>query len=74
MPYTNGEWKLMINKHICDFCGNYIYEPNEDVPITILELPDGSIYFFDNEDCLWEFVKEHTLEGWVNSKGSIDRD
>lgn len=60
-------------KHVCDCCGNYIYDDYEEVPIYLLEFPND-LFFFCSEGCLWEFVKEHTLEGWVNPKGSIDRD
>lgn len=60
-------------KHVCDHCTNYIYDDYEEVPIYLLEFPND-LFFFCSEDCLWEFVKEHTLDGWVNPKGSIERD
>lgn len=59
--------------HYCEWCGNRIHDPDEEVPIYILELPND-LLFFCSDDCLWDFVKDHTLEGWVNPKGSVDRD
>ena len=48
--------------HYCEWCGNRIHDPDEEVPIYILELPND-LLFFCSDDCLWDFVKDHTLEG-----------
>lgn len=59
--------------HHCDFCGNRLEQLEDEVPISILALPCGDILFFCCEDCLWDFVKDHTEDAYINSNGVVER-
>lgn len=63
----------MIRFTYCSSCGNRLEDANDEVPIEILNFEDGNIYFFCCEDCLWEFVKEHTVGAYINPNGSIEQ-
>ena len=60
--------------HYCDCCGNNLEDPNEEVGIVILELPNSDIFFFCSEDCMDDFIREHTVCATLYSNGSVDRD
>lgn len=60
--------------HYCDYCHNRIDDPNEEVPITMLKLPCGDIFFFCGEDCLWDFINEYSTWGYLLPSGAIEEE
>jgi hypothetical protein len=60
--------------HYCDCCGNYLEDPNEEVGIVILELPNSDIFFFCSEGCMDDFIREHTVYATLYNNGLVDRD
>jgi hypothetical protein len=58
-------------KHFCDYCNSYINDSYDEVPITILELPNETLIFCDY-DCLRKYINELTIEKYVNYNGDID--
>lgn len=63
----------MTNHKYCDFCGNILDCYEDEIPISILTLPCGHIMFFCCIDCLWDFVKDHTEDAYINSNGVVER-
>ena len=63
----------MTNHKYCDFCGNILDCYEGEIPINILALPCGHIMFFCCIDCLWDFVKDHTEDAYINSNGVVER-
>ena len=60
--------------HYCDYCHNRIDDPKEEVPITMLKLRCGDIFFFDSEDCLWDFINEYSTWGYLLPSGAIEEE
>lgn len=60
--------------HYCDCCGYGLEDPNEEVQIVVLELPNSEIFFFCSEDCMDKFIRENTVYATLYSNGVVDRD
>ena len=60
--------------HYCDCCGFQLEEEDKEVPIYVLKLPTNEMYFFCSEDCMEDFLKDLTFEGYVYPNGSVDMD
>lgn len=60
----------MRDKLICEWCLNVINDDYDEVPIIILEL-DSQTNLFCCDDCLNKFIRESTLEKYVDYEGNI---
>ena len=61
----------MRDKVYCDFCGNIINDDYSEVPMIMLELPNDTFLFCD-EDCMNKYIEECTFVKYVDYEGKID--
>lgn len=57
--------------HYCEICGNRLEDPQGEVPISVLIIDDVP-YFFCCEDHRYVYYKDHCVDAYISSNGSID--